>query len=266
MSGRVSVVAVIVDTLLARVVAGAYRPGGALPAEAWLAEDLEVSRLTVREAVKVLVARGILRSRQGSGTYVVDPDRWTDLAGLLMLERARRDEREVGLALLEVRRMLEVGSAGLAAARRTPDQLDAMGRSIGDLRRAHQRDDVEAAARADLDFHDLLIHAAGNPLVVGTYAPLREELMRARLVTSAHPEVRSHAIEQHERILFALRAGSPDAAKAAMRAHMEQTSNDLLSRAPVVPAVSGLIEGCDGVPPERPTDPVLPAVPTPRGS
>ena len=218
----------VVDALLRRVVAGTYPAGESLPAEDALAEDFSVSRLTVREATKVLVARGILMSRQGSGTYVVDPSGWTDLAGLVALERRRRDARELGLALLEVRRMLEVGSAGLAAARRTPRQLEAMSAAVDCLRIAHGRDDVEAAAEADLAFHDLVIHAAGNPFVVATYAPLRDELVRARRGTSAIAEIREHALGEHERILIALRTGSPDAAKAAMRTHMEQTSNDIL--------------------------------------
>lgn len=223
----------LVEALLARVVDGTYRPGAPLPSEDVLARDLAVSRLTVREAAKVLVARGILTSRQGSGTYVVDPAQWRDLAGLVALERSRRDERELGLALLEVRRMLEVGSAGLAAARRTEDHLASLQRSIVELRCAHEADDVEAAVRADLDFHDLVLQAAGNPFVLATYAPLRAELVRARRVTSSHAQVRQHALVHHERILLALRLGSPDAAKAAMRAHMEQTSNDLLSHVPV---------------------------------
>ncbi len=223
----------LVEALLARVVDGTYRPGSPLPAEDVLARELAVSRLTVREAAKVLVARGILTSRQGSGTYVVDPAKWRDVPGLVALERSRRDERELGLALLEVRRMLEVGSAGLAAARCTEDHLDLLERSIAGLRGAHEIGDVEAAVRADLDFHDTILAAAGNPFILATYAPLRAELVRARRVTSAHAEVRQHALVHHERILLALRLGSPDAAKATMRAHMEQTSNDLLAHVPV---------------------------------
>ena len=69
MSGRVSIVAVIVDTLLARVVAGTYRPGGALPAEASLAEDLQVSRLTVREAIKRPDANPPLKELMEKGVH-----------------------------------------------------------------------------------------------------------------------------------------------------------------------------------------------------
>lgn len=220
-----------VEELLCRIVGGTYPTGAALPGEASLASDLSVSRLTAREATKVLATRGVLSARQGSGTYVNDPASWQDLGSLAALARRDGSEREVGLALLEVRRMIEVGSAGLAAARITADRLDAMEAAIAELRRADADDDVDAAVGADLAFHDHIIRAASNPFIGVTFAPLRDELVVARRVTSAHHEVRAHAVVQHERILTALRLGSPDAAEAAMRAHMDQTSNDLLQYA-----------------------------------
>ena len=137
--------------------------GAALPGEASLASDLSVSRLTAREAARVLATRGVLSARQGSGTYVNEPAAWQDLGSLAALARCNGSEREVGLALLEVRRMLEVGSAGLAAARITADGLRAMEAAVAALRRADADDDVDAAVAADLDFHDHIIRAAANP-------------------------------------------------------------------------------------------------------
>ena len=197
-----------VEELLRRIVGGTYPTGAALPGEASLASDLSVSRLTAREATKVLATRGVLSARQGSGTYVNDPASWQDLGSLAALARRDGSEREVGLAL-----------------------LDAMEAAIAELRRADADDDVDAAVGADLAFHDHIIRAASNPFIGVTFAPLRDELVVARRVTSAHHEVRAHAVVQHERILTALRLGSPDAAEAAMRAHMDQTSNDLLQYA-----------------------------------
>ena len=217
-----------VEELLRRIVGGTYPAGAALPGEGALASDLSVSRLTAREAARVLATRGVLSARQGSGTYVNEPAAWQDLGSLAALARRNGSEREVGLALLEVRRMLEVGSAGLAAGRITADGLRAIEAAVVALRRADADDDVDAAVAADLDFHDHIIRAAANPFIGVTFAPLRDELVVARRVTSAHHEVRAHAVVQHERILTALRLGSPDAAKAAMRAHMDQTTNDLL--------------------------------------
>ena len=75
---------------------------------------------------------------------------------------------------------------------------------------------------------DHIIEAASNPFVSVTFAPLRDELVVARRITSSCHKVRDHAVTQHEHILTALRLGSPDAAQAAMRAHMDQTTNDLL--------------------------------------
>ncbi|MDO4901492.1 FadR/GntR family transcriptional regulator [Actinomyces sp.] len=217
-----------VAEVLRRVVDGTYAVGSALPGEEALAAVLSVSRLTAREATRVLITRGVLSARQGSGTYVNDPADWQDLASLVALARHEGSEREIGLALLEVRRMIEVGSAGIAAARITPERLTAMESTLAALKDADAADDVEAATAADLAFHDHIIEATGNLFIHATFAPLRQELVMARRVTSAHHEVRAHAIAQHERILLALRLGSPDAAKAAMRAHMDQTTNDLL--------------------------------------
>lgn len=223
-----SLVDAAVEELLRRIVRGTYPAGSALPGESPLASELSVSRLTAREATRVLTARGVVSARQGSGTYVNDPTSWQDFGSLVALARRDGSEREVGLALLEVRRMIEVGSAGMAAARITPDRLEAMAATVVDLREADAADDVDAAVAADIAFHDHIVEATDNLFIRVTFAPLRDELVIARRVTSAHHRVRAHAIEQHERILLALRLGSPDAAKATMRAHMDQTTNDLL--------------------------------------
>ena len=176
-----------VEELLRRIVGGTYPTGAALPGEASLASDLSVSRLTAREATKVLATRGVLSARQGSGTYVNDPASWQDLGSLAALARRDGSEREVGLALLEVRRMIEVGSAGLAAARITADRLDAMEAAIAELRRADADDDVDAAVGADLAFHDHIVRAASNPFIGVTFAPLRDELVVARPQRGAGP-------------------------------------------------------------------------------
>ena len=217
-----------VEELQRRIIEGHYPSGSALPGEEALAADLNISRLTAREATRVLATRGVLYVKQGSGTYVNSPDLWQDLGSLVALATHEGSPQEVGLKLLEARRMLEVGSAGLAAARISAERLALMEATVEDLRAADAAGDVEAAVRADLAFHDHIIEAAGNPFIRLIFAPLRDELIAARRVTSSHHEVRAHAIAQHERIVTAMRMGSPDAAKAAMRAHMDQTSNDLL--------------------------------------
>lgn len=94
------------EGLLHRIIEGHYPTGSALPGEDALASDLGVSRLTARQAVKTLAARGVLHPKQGSGTYVNDPEHWQNLSCLVALATRNTTPRDVGLHLLEARRLV----------------------------------------------------------------------------------------------------------------------------------------------------------------
>ena len=213
----------VVEALLERVVAGEFS-GGPLPPEPVLAGQLAVSRLTVREAVKVLRAQGVLRVERGRGTFANPVSRWRSVA---LVARAGRDRGRTALQLVQVRRFIEVGATEMAARHVTPELIAGLEHHLAAMRAAHQAGDVAAFVDADLAFHDLILGAGGNPFVPVLYYPISDALIRGRTQTSAHGGVREHAIAQHARVRDALADGDPEAAARAMGDHLTQTAEDI---------------------------------------
>lgn len=217
-----------VQGILDRIASGEFSPDTALPGETDLAAMLGVSRTTMREAVRILKDRGVLEVVHGRGTWVTPANEWVDLGTVVHMTLHTSTPRQVGLKLVELRRMIEVGSAGLAAQHRTDEQLAIMARHIEAMDAAGARDDVSGVVEADLAFHDTVIQAADNPFLLAVMRPLAEALRESRTVTSAHGEVRERAQEHHREIMAAIAEGNEQEAKDAMRAHMTQTRRDLV--------------------------------------
>lgn len=216
-----------VSQLLDAVVSGSVEVGEALPAETVLAQSLDVSRLTLREAVRILTDRGVLRPVHGRGTFVNPASQWTDLESMIALQSQTSNPRDIALDLVEIRRMIEVGASGLAAERHSDEDLDAMEKILAQYQSDHAADDVVATVRGDLAFHDRILQASGNPFLTTVFDPLRTALLAGRTETSAHHAVRVHAMAHHEVILEAIHDGDAEAARAAMSAHMDQTAHDI---------------------------------------
>jgi DNA-binding FadR family transcriptional regulator len=226
MEARQSLVDVVVDTVMENILNGSFPADAALPPEADVAKDAGVSRLTAREAMKILKAQNIVYVRRGLGTFVNPPERWTGLEAIMRAASRGVASDQVALRLLEVRRMVETGAAELAAGRHQPSDLLAMERSITEMEAAHHSGDVEALTTADLDFHDVVLRASGNPFVPALLGQLTTLLYAMRRETSAFPDVQLHAIHHHRRILAAIATGGAEAARSAMDAHISQTFED----------------------------------------
>ncbi|WP_234031226.1 FadR/GntR family transcriptional regulator [Mycetocola zhujimingii] len=223
---RKSLVDVVVDDILDRILSGEVAPGSTLPPEAGIAERSSVSRLTAREAINVLRAQNIVTVKRGLGTFVNPLDQWTGLSAILRAAARGVGEDEIALRLLEVRRMVETGSAELAASNRTDSDLSRMRSAIDGMKRAYDADDVESFTRWDLDFHDAIFSASRNPFVPAIMGQLGDLLYSMRRATSAFGEVQRHAIEYHEYVLEAIQTGEPSSARQVMEAHINQTFED----------------------------------------
>lgn len=190
--------------------------GDLLPPERRLGELLGVSRTVVREAVRSLVAKGLLEVRQGDGTRVRFPDVGTAtevVANMLRGEGA-------GLAfprIHEVRRLLEVEIASLAAERHTEDDLELLREA---LRATAASSDPGAWARADIAFHARLADATHNALFGVLLASMAEILLELRLTAARLEDTQQRAQALHEAIFAAVARRSPGAARKAMREHM----------------------------------------------
>lgn len=223
---RRTLVDVVVDKVLEQILNGEIQADDALPPEADIAKASDVSRLTAREAMKVLKAQNIVYVKRGLGTFVNPPERWTGLDAIMRAASRGVASDEVALRLLEVRRMVETGAAELAASRHHAEDLAAMQASIADMETAHRTGDVDALTQADIAFHNGVLLASGNPFVPALLGQLTTLLYAMRRETSAFPDVQRHAIDHHKRVLAAIASGEPTAARSAMDAHITQTYED----------------------------------------
>jgi GntR family transcriptional repressor for pyruvate dehydrogenase complex len=219
----------LADEIVNDILAGTYPPHAPLPSETELAELAGVSRLTVREAVKALAAKSVVRVEHGRGTFVNPSDHWSVLDPVLLVARSSQGEDRLALPrkLIEARRVVEVAVAELAAERRSPEDVQLLEGSLADMRAAAEAQDTAAFVAADIAFHQQVMDAAGNTFLASLFDPLARILQLTRHQTSAHAPVREHAIEHHERILEAVRRGTPTTAGRMMRDHMKQTERDM---------------------------------------
>ncbi|MET2716821.1 FadR/GntR family transcriptional regulator [Streptomyces harbinensis] len=217
-AGRQSLVDSVVDQLRAQLAAGEWGVGDRLPTEHALAEVLQVGRNTVREAVRVLVHAGMLRSRQGEGTFVVSV---TDPASALR-EVQRASIRDV----LELRTALETEAARLAALRRGPADLERM-RSALDAQRQLGREggpgaeDMELYADHDVEFHRAIVDAARNSALTALYDWFAGSVREALVTALADREMARVNHADHRVLLDAIACGDPAAAEAAARNLLE---------------------------------------------
>ena len=224
---RKSLVSVVADDLLDQIVRGDLAVNQGLPSEAEIGATHDVSRMTVREAMKTLQAQGVVRVVSGTGSFVNPVTEWTSLAAVLRLSAGTGNDSDVAVALIEVRRMFETGAAALAATRRSENDLVVLAAELENMRAAHATEDVGAFVIADLAFHDVILRASGNVFLRVLFEPLTRVLTERRTQTSRVVEIQAHAIAEHEGILAAMVRGDGEACRKAMDSHMEQTLRDL---------------------------------------
>ncbi|THV43073.1 FadR/GntR family transcriptional regulator [Glycomyces buryatensis] len=219
----------VVEQVLDAIIAGRLRAGEPLPPEGDLADELDVSRLTLREAVRLLQAQGVIVQVPGRRHRVAPVAEWTGLEAVVRHARSSGERQRSSLELLEVRMMIETGAAQLAAQRRSQAHLDAMRTCVERMEAAHAKADVAAFVEADLDFHDVVLRAADNRILVAALLPLTALLAETRSETSAFADIREHAIAEHTAVIAAIESGEAIRARDAMASHMDQTRGDLLS-------------------------------------
>jgi GntR family transcriptional repressor for pyruvate dehydrogenase complex len=224
-----SAVDAVVVGVLSAIVDDALDAGASLPSEAELASRFNVSRLTLREAMKTLSALGVVTIERGRGTFVNPCDRWSRVhpAVLAMLVRTPEDMAATSRSLVEARRLVEVGVAELAAERRNDVHLTTLNEQLEAMWGAHESADANAWACADLAFHDTLMEAAGNPFVTMLFTPLEQMLRRDRHEPATDPTNRRRALRWHQRILDAVVDADPRSAREAMDGHLRDTQEIL---------------------------------------
>ncbi|MCP4212673.1 MAG: FadR family transcriptional regulator [Halieaceae bacterium] len=219
----------VADKILLLIQDEVWQPGDKIPPERELAQGFGVSRTVVREAVKVLEAQGVLESATGSGVYVRAADSSVVSKSIhTYLQLLSQDDVEIRVA--EIRRVLEVEIAALAALRATPEQRRELQAICAEMRRYAN----SARTLAELDFrlHLTLARSTQNDLFELLLTPLMEQLHDYYLYVwdSYGERPPDKVFAQHEVLVQAVMAGDAAAARQAMSDHVAYSSEVLDNR------------------------------------
>lgn len=191
------------------------KPGDRLPPERELAKLLGISRPALRAGLSSLISMGVLQSRQGAGTFIVDGPPALDSEPLRLLAELHGFSFD---HMFETRSILEVGAAGLAAERATGEQLATMSEEIAEMFAALS--DPQQFLLHDINFHRAVAAASGNPTLATLVEMVSAILYERRRGTIARAHDFQEALDLHRAIYRAIRSHKPDEARAAMTEHI----------------------------------------------
>ncbi|WP_067185214.1 FadR/GntR family transcriptional regulator [Microtetraspora niveoalba] len=210
------------EHLREQITGGHWPVGTRLPGENALAKTLGVGRSTVREALRALAGAGLVQARQGSGVFVIAAEPAEDWPARL--------RRAAVTDVYEVRMMVEVQAARLAAVRRGDADVAALADAL-EARRAAGRADDAAFVDADIALHAAVVAAAGNPVLVDLFAEfvpaLRQGLIDLVDLLGLREEDPDHGDAAHAALVDAVTRGDADAASAVLEAELRQTLDRL---------------------------------------
>ena len=215
----------IVHDLGTRIVAGEFKPGDRLPAESELLAEYEVSRPVLREATRVLVAKGLVQSRQRAGAIVRPRNEWHLLdPDVLYWSIQVRPQPEFVETLLTVRRVFEPAAAALAARAASEADLARIAEAYEGMEAARTTDEL---LDPDLAFHRRIAEATHNDLLAYIGNMLSLALRESILLSSRLPNTHALSLPRHKAILTALLARDPLAAHHATLVQLDETREDL---------------------------------------
>ncbi len=198
-----------------KIVSGRLKPGTLLDGEIEASGDRNVSRSAYREAIRVLVAKGLVQSRPKIGTRVTETSEWHLLdPDVLSWIFVREPPRNLLVSLFELRKLVEPEAAALAAQRRSLEQMNRMGGALEVM--AHETLHTERGRAADRDFHAILLSASANPFLVSLSSSVTAAVTWSTMFKERTQRLRRDAVPDHIKIYEAIAARDPGAARAAM--------------------------------------------------
>ncbi|MEU6409304.1 FCD domain-containing protein [Microbispora sp. NPDC046933] len=211
-----------VESLREQITEGRWPVGTRLPGETTLATTLGVGRSTVREALRALAGAGLVQARQGAGVFVIATRPAEDWAARL--------RRAAVADVYEVRMLVEVQAARLAAGRRTPDDVTALHAAL-EARRAAARESDAAFVDADIALHAAVVAAAHNPVLTDLFAEfvprLREGLVALVDLLDLRAGDPNPGDDSHAAFVGAVERGDADGAGRVLQEELEQTLDRL---------------------------------------
>jgi DNA-binding FadR family transcriptional regulator len=215
----------IVQELGMRIVSGGIKPGERLPAEPTLCESYGVSRPVLREATRVLVAKGLVVSKPRVGSVVRPRDEWHMLdPDVLVWTISHLPEGEFFRSLMTVRQIIEPAAAALAAISATDEDIARIGAAYERMEGAQTAADL---LNPDLAFHRAIMTATHNDMLAYIGNMLSLALSESIKLTSRHPNTHALSLPRHKAILTALLNRDPLAAQQATLVQLKETREDL---------------------------------------
>jgi DNA-binding FadR family transcriptional regulator len=213
----------LVHEIGVRILRGELKPGDSLPTEEDLSGELGVSRTVLREAVKVLAAKGLVEARPKTGTRVRPRAEWNLIdPDVLMWRLEARPRKRFFQDIIELRRIIEPEAARLAAARATEAEIDELAATFEEMEAAVE--DADAYLQPDLRFHAIILEACHNELLQQVGLMLRAVFRALFIHTSAN---RAQALPLHGAMVDAIRARDGLAAVRTTQALIDDTAATL---------------------------------------
>jgi DNA-binding FadR family transcriptional regulator len=215
----------VIDEIGRSILCGEFSPGMPLPSEADLCRTLSVSRTALREALRVLAAKGLVEAKPKVGTLVRAREHWNFLDADILAWRLRgHDSDRVVSELYELRHLIEPIAASLAARNAKEAEVELLREAYRDMQAAG--DDGAKIAEPDLKFHRTIIRASGNHMFASLAHVLGAALSANFDLVSDAPRGHRHSMPGHKKVLDAIAAGNSSAARVAMQNLIEDSQRD----------------------------------------
>ena len=219
----------IVNRLAESIFNGTIKPGQTVPSEMNLCQQFGVSRTAIREAMRVLSAKGLVQARSRSGTVVLNPSHWNILdAGVLEWMQRSYTGADLFRSLIEFRLLVEPAIASLAAERATAQEVANLERAY-DAMAAAAPEDFEACSQADLDFHVGVTTASHNLLLRHLITAIRSALLTSFRIAFRASLSRKRTLERHRQVVEAIRLRQPEEARKAMLTLLDTNRAELVA-------------------------------------
>jgi GntR family transcriptional repressor for pyruvate dehydrogenase complex len=209
----------VTEQIKTYIVDGQLQPGDRMPPERELARQFGVSRTVVREAVRALMAQGLLEVRAGSGSVVRNPSAESVAQSMALFLRVGRDNFDYH-KVIEVRRLLEIEIAGLAAQRRSVEDLDALTALLEEMPTVG--DNRDEWLKNDIAFHAVLAQATKNELFALLLDSITDIMVTVRRLGFTVPDAAARAFKYHSAIFEQVQRGDQAGAREAMRDHLAE--------------------------------------------
>jgi GntR family transcriptional repressor for pyruvate dehydrogenase complex len=215
------------DKVIARILegieSGTLAVGDRLPSERQLAEELEISRVPVREAFSTLKAMGVIEARPGVGTSIIGDG--SDAFGADPWTRWMREHTTEIVEVLEVREAIDAKAAALSAERATEKGIVTVERIVSDMEACVGEKEFGRLVELDIEFHDWLSRMSGNSLLTELRAALDRANALDRQATFRLPGRPSESAQEHRAIVRAIADGNPEQAAAAAAQHVKMVAS-----------------------------------------